>query len=52
MYNITKLLKKIDDLAPTPWIVDGREQMRPLSQIFLILGMIVGAIIFMMYFLG
>lgn len=28
-----KLLSKIDSLAPTPWIVEGREQSRPLTQI-------------------
>jgi hypothetical protein len=50
MKNFNQLLQKIDNLVPTPWIIDGREQMRPLSQIFLILGMIVGIIIFLIYF--
>lgn len=31
--KIKKLLQHIDNIAPTPWIVEGVEQARPLSQI-------------------
>ena len=31
--KIQKILQKIDNITPTPWIVEGVEQARPLSQI-------------------
>lgn len=42
-----KLLKDIDSFAPDPWIVDGVEQHRPVTQLGCFIGIIIGIIIFL-----
>lgn len=45
-----KLLKKLDNLFPTPWLVEGVEQVRPMYQLVtLFIGIIIGLIIFHFY---
>lgn len=45
-----KTLKKLDNLFPTPWIVDGVEQARPVTQLILLfVFIIIGLIIFHFY---
>ncbi len=50
MGAISRLLKKIDTLAPDPWYVEGVKQARPLTQIVTFFsGVIIGLIIFHFY---
>lgn len=44
------LLKKIDELAPNPWYVEGVKQARPIYQIFVISSIIIGFIIVVVYY--
>ena len=45
-----KLLKKLDNLFPTPWLVEGVEQVRQLYQLVrLFIGIIICLIIFHFY---
>ncbi len=51
METISRLLKKIDELAPNPWYVEGVKQSRPLTQILTFLcGIIIGLIILYIFF--
>jgi hypothetical protein len=50
MNTFKKILKKIDELAPDPWYVEGVKQARPLTQIVTFFsGVIIGLIIFHFY---
>ena len=45
MKPFTKFLKKVDNIAPDPWYVDGVKQARPTSQLGLLIGIVVGLIL-------
>lgn len=45
-----KLLKDIDSFAPDPWIVDGVEQARPLTQLICAIGTIIFFVLVYKYF--
>ncbi len=43
--KISNILIKIDEIAPNPWIIDGHVQVRPVTQLGFLIGIIVGLII-------
>ena len=49
MNKLTKLIIKLDQSAPDPWIVDGVKQSRPTTQVGIIIGVIGTLIVY--YFL-
>lgn len=50
MNKFKRLLKKIDEFAPDPWIVEGRVQARPLTQLLTMIGILIGLLI-IIYFI-
>lgn len=50
LYKIEKFFRKIDDIFPDPWIVDGNVQARPVTQLGMISGFIIGIIIYLILF--
>ena len=51
MSAFVKFLKKVDGIAPDPWIVDGVVQARPTTQLGFLIGIIVGIIISYLFIL-
>jgi tetrahydromethanopterin S-methyltransferase subunit G len=45
MKAFTRFLQKVDSIAPNPWYVDGMKQARPISQLGLLIGIVVGLIL-------
>ena len=50
MKYLNTFLTKVDRLAPNPWYVDGVKQARPVTQLGMILGFIIGFSIYIIFF--
>ena len=49
MKKINEVIKKIDDFAPNPWVVDGHKQAPMSVQLSLMIGIIIGFILILLF---
>lgn len=49
MKKINEVIKKIDNLAPNPWIIDGHKQASMSVQLSMMLGVIIVFILILLF---